>query len=240
MKLYWETLFEEVSTEKSLRQFLNPLRGYEEEFITGAIIDIGCGQSDFLLDYANKSSKIYAIDNDGIQLDYLRKRAKVISTNNLENWEFIKLNFPVDALPKDKFSVIILSNILHFFSFEQCVEIEKVVDNIAECGTMIYISVHSYKFYMNDPENPDNNEYFKHYFKIEDLKYIFPKEKYEYMFVAEIDKIDSKQEIEIVNKWIDKYLAINEITDISIINEIKEDYLKNKSQSDIQVIFRKL
>ncbi len=240
MKLYWETVFDEISTEKSIRHFSNPLREYEDEFIPGAIIDIGCGQSDFLLDYANASRKLYAIDNEEIQLDYLKKRAKEISTNNLENWDFTQLNFPEDELPKDKFSVIILSNILHFFSIEECVEIEKIIDNIAESGTMIYISVHSYKFYANKPENPDNNDYFKHYFKTDDLETIFPKEKYEYMYVAEIEKIDSKFETEIASKWLDKDLKNDGITNIRIINKIKKDYLKDKMQSDIQTIIRKL
>ena len=73
-----------------------------------------------------------------------------------------------------------------------------------------------------------------------DLETIFPKEKYQYMYVAEIEKIDSKLETVITSKWVDKDMKNDGITNIRIINKIKKDYLKDKTQSDIQIIIRKL
>jgi len=60
------------------------------------------------------------------------------------------------------------------------------------------------------------------------------------MYVAEIEKIDSKLETVITSKWVDKDMKNDGITNIRIINKIKKDYLKDKTQSDIQIIIRKL
>ncbi len=238
MRLYWETAFEEFTTEEMIKDSPNPLREYESEFIDGAIIDIGCEQSNFLLEYANSDRTLYAADNDEMQLDFLKKRAEGIS--NLNKWKFCLLNFPEDQFPEDKYSVVILSNILHFFTIKECTKIENIIGSLLEKGTMIYISVHSSKFYANDPDDPNNNDYFKHYFTIEDIENLFSKEKYEYVYIAEIQKVDSMREREITIKWLDKDNEREGIKDIRIQNQIKDDYLKDKQQADIQVILRKL
>ena len=51
MKLYWDLVFKRQSNNELLRELNNPVRQYEKEMIDGAILDIGCGQSPFLLDF---------------------------------------------------------------------------------------------------------------------------------------------------------------------------------------------
>lgn len=78
MKVYWQVVFEKQSNTEILRQLSNPIRQYESDMIDGAIIDIGCGQSPFLLDFLNSNRELIAIENEQIQLDYLRKRVEIV------------------------------------------------------------------------------------------------------------------------------------------------------------------
>jgi SAM-dependent methyltransferase len=238
IRVYEELAFKMISTEKLIRQSPNPMREYEDGFIDGAIIDIGCGQSNFLLEYASFGKKIYAIDDDQMQLDFLRKRVEQISVP-LENWVFLNLKFPQDGLPDDFYSVIILSNLLHFFTFDECKNIGNLINKIARKGTFIYTVVHSHTYYMNDPQNPDNNEYFKHYFTVDDLKAIFPIEKYEWVYLAEIEKLSSDTENSIINTWLDTLLEKGGIKNPRTKKKYKSDYLKNRGESQIQFLLRK-
>ena len=105
---------------------------------------------------------------------------------------------------------------------------------------MIYVSVHSHKFYQNNPEDPNNNDYFKHYFTIEDLDALFKKESFERIYVAEIEKKDSRDELRLVSQWFDKSCKQEEgIKDQKVIDVLKAQYMKNKMQSDIVAIFRR-
>lgn len=106
-------------------------------------------------------------------------------------------------------------------------------------GTMVYAGVHSHKFYANDPKDPKNNDYFKHYFSIEDLENVFPENEFERIYYAEIEKSDSQIERDLTEKWIEKSLEADGITDPRCIELIKKNYMTNKCQSDIISIFRK-
>ena len=239
MKLYWELFFEKFSNKEILRQLNNPIREYEEEMIDGAIVDVGCGQSSFLLDFASTRRELIAIDSEQFQLDFLRKRVENEELANIDNWKFYNQNFPQTGLPNKEYSLIIFSNLLHFFTLDECVEIGKLVSQKSISGTFIYVGVHSDKHYANNPENPNNNDYFKHYFTIHDLETIFPNELFERIYYAEVDKVDSKMEREFTEEWLDRLLKVAKVTDPKRIDQAKKDYLKNKSQSDIIVIFRK-
>lgn len=239
MKLYCELYFDSFSNEEIIQQTGNPIREYEEELIEGPIIDIGCGQSSYLLEFLNTDREIYAVDNEQVQLDYLKKRVIRGNKAKLDQWHFKNLNFPEDILPDRTYSLIILSNILHFFPLKQCLEIGKKLVEFTEKGSMVFIGVHSRNYYMNDPKNPNNNEYFKHYFTIKDLEKIFPKKLFEKVYSAEIEKVDTQSDKEITNRWLDKSLDADGITDPRHRAFIKKNYLKTRAQSDIQMIFRK-
>lgn len=239
MKLYWEIFFDEQPTDKVIKYSPNPLKEYEDEFIDGAIVDIGCGQSNFLLEYANSGRTLYAVDNEQFQLDFLKRRAESLSTCGLKNWEFLNSNFPQDNLPENSYSVIILSNLLHFFSLDQCRQLEKKLSVNTQKGTLIYVQVHSYRHYANNPKDPGNNDYFKHYFKIKDLTQIFPPDKYQVVYQAEIEKIYSQTEQVIISKWLDRSFEVQGVFDIQTKEELKKEYLEEARQSNIQMIFRR-
>lgn len=238
MSLYWELYNKTVSNEKLLREQVSPLRLYESDFVEGAIIDIGCGQSDILLDYTNSARKIVAIDNEQSQLDMLKCRAEKIKGVDINNWSFTNLDILKDNLPKDNYSVIVLSNILHFFTLNECSNIERKIYELGKKGTLIYIVVHSEKYYNNNPENPNNNEYFKHYFSVNDLKALFSNVKYDWLYTADVECYNSKDDNELIGTWIEELCKKEGITDPKIIKKEQNEYLEDCTDSVLQLIIR--
>lgn len=240
MKLHAKLYAERVSNSAILRHLHNPLREYEEEMIEGAIVDIGCGQSPFLLDFANTGRKLIAIDNEQIQLDYLKARVEQLDNADMATWQFCNQDFPKHDLPDLKYSLIIFSNFLHFFSLDECIEIGKLVCKKSSKGTLIYVSVHSDKFYANKPADADNNSYFRHYFTSSDLNQVFPNSSFERLYNAEIEKKDPRYERNLDEEWLEILLREEGITDPYELIAEKVDYFVNKSQSDIIAIYRKI
>jgi len=239
MKLYWSLIFKKYSNEELLRHLNNPIREYESEMIDGVIADIGCGQSSYLLDFATTDRKLIAIDSEQLQLDFLKKRVESDYLNKIENWVFLNKNFPQDDLPNEQYSLIIISNLLHFFTFEECLEIGKLISKISTKGTLIYVVVHSDKHYAKKSQEQKKENYFKHFFSTTELDLIFPNPLFESIYCAEIEQTDSKKVVEFTKEWINEYCKVNNITDAQTIERTKSEHLKNKKQSNIEVIFRK-
>lgn len=80
MKLYWSLYFENFSTQKLIEGNCL-IKSYKYDLIHGPIIDIGCGQSKDLLAFINSDRQIFAVDNEQLQLDYLKQR--VLEKKNL-------------------------------------------------------------------------------------------------------------------------------------------------------------
>lgn len=239
MKLYWELVYEKVSTDEILRQLNNPIREYETEMIDGAIIDIGCGQSPFLLDFSSTNRDLIAIDNEQMQLDFLKARVEKEKLATLTNWKFFNLNFPQDELPETQYSLMVFSNLLHFFTLEENIEIGQIVSNKTVKGSLVYVGVHSDKFHANNPNNPNNNDYFKHYFTISDLEKVFQSTDFERIYYAEIDKVDSLFEQKTTEEWLERLFKADGISDPRLIELLKRKYMKNINQSDIITIFKR-
>jgi SAM-dependent methyltransferase len=239
MQFYWEIYNECFSNEQIVHKSFNPLRDYEEEFIEGPIIDIGCGQSNFLLEYSRTKRDIYAVDNEKYQLETLHQRIVNYTENDIGQINLLDITLPNEELPNVKFALVILSNILHFFEMVGCTKIVEQLEKRTLQGSLIYISVHSTKYYMNTPENPDNNEYFKHYFKQEDLDTLFTGDTFEKIYLADIQRQESKLDKDIVDKWINKNLDHDGIINKKVRAKIKADYLSDKLESDIVCIYRK-
>lgn len=238
IKIYWELVFEMMSNALLIKH-ANPIREYEEELIDGAILDIGCGQSPFLLEYAASGRELIAIDNEELQLDFLEKRLTKISPDHSHKWSFLNQNFPADGIPDVDYALIVLSNILHFFTLAESKDIGHLVAQKSAEGTLIYVAVHSYKHYSNHPDDPSNLDYFKHYFTVTDLDEVFHNGLFEKIYVAEIEKSESKIEQELINKWLERSLAAEDITNPIDVNMRKADYVQNKMESDIIAIFRR-
>jgi SAM-dependent methyltransferase len=152
MRLYLEAYSENFTTDDLIRVLHNPLRDYENEFVDGAIVDIGCGQTTFLLDYINTNRRLIGIDNDQYQLDFLKNRLDALPITNA-NIELLNLTLLSDNLPSEAYSVVFLANILHFFNLAQCQEIISQLKLNLASGSLIYVWAHSDKYYRNDPSD---------------------------------------------------------------------------------------
>lgn len=239
LKLYWDLYFETVSNDEMIREHSNPIREFEKELIDGAILDIGCGQSPFILDILKLDKKIFALDNELFQLKHLENRIRNFDSESLKKCTFLQSNFPADNLPDTNYSLIILSNILHFYNIQECIEIGNLIKTISIKGTIIYIKVHSYKHHANDPENPDNNEYFKHFFNRMDLDSVFNKNDFETIYFADVESVNSQNQIEFLEKWLDRFLDNNRIYNPVERLAIKKEYLQNKTEANFVLMLKK-
>lgn len=237
MRLYWEAYSENFTTEDLIRRLHNPLKDYEDEFVDGAIVDIGCGQTTFLFDYLNTNRKLIGIDNDRYQLDFLKNRLNALPITSA-NIELLNLTLLSDTLPSETYSVVFIANILHFFSLTQCKKIIRQLKPNLASGSFVYVWVHSDEYYRNDPSDPENNEYFKHYFTLDDLDNLFIPSGFERILFSETERFFSKKEMQTQEKWLEKYLDHLEIFNKSDRNSIKNEQLINYPESDIMCIYR--
>lgn len=237
MRLYWEAYSENFTTDDLIRGLHNPLRDYENEFVNGAIVDIGCGQTTFLFDYINTNRKLIGLDNDQYQLDLLKNRLDALP-NKSTNIDLINLTLLDDALPEEIYSVVFLANILHFFNLAKCQKIIAQLKHNLISGSFIYVWAHSDKYYRNDPSNPENNEYFKHYFTLADLDNLFLPLGFERLLYSETERFFSKKEMQTQERWLEKYLDHLKIFDESERQSIKNEHLINNPEADIMGIYR--
>ena len=237
MRLYWEAYSENFSTDDLIRSLHNPLRDYESDFVDGAIVDIGCGQTTFLFDYVGTNRKLIGIDNDQYQLDFLKNRLDHLPSKDI-NIELLNLTLLNDTLPKETYSVVYLANILHFFNLNQCQEIISQLKVNLISGSFIYVWAHSDKYYMNDINNPENNEYFKHYFTLADLDGLFIPSGFKRLLYSETERIFSEKEMQTQKKWLEKYLDHLKISDIAERTSILQENWKNNPEADIIAIYK--
>ncbi|QXU42805.1 class I SAM-dependent methyltransferase [Pedobacter sp. D749] len=237
MRLYWEAYSETFTTDDLIRVMHNPLRDYEDEFVNGAIVDIGCGQTSFLFDYISTNRKLIGIDNEQFQLDQLKNRLDALPITD-ENIELFNLTLLSDPLPSETYSVVFLANILHFFNLAQCQDIISQLKLNLISGSLICVWVHSDKYYSNDPSNPENNEYFKHYFTLANLDSLFIPSGFERLLFSETERLSSKKEMQTQEKWLEKILDHMNIFDKSERKSIMNEELINHPEADIMCIYR--
>lgn len=239
MRLYWEAYAETYTTDDLIRVLNNPLRHYENEFVDGAIVDIGCGQTTFLFDYINSNRKLIGVDNDQYQLDLLKNRLDALPNINA-NFELLNLALLSDSLPSETYSVVFLANILHFFNLQQCQEIITQLKINLVPGSFLYVWVHSDKYYANDPTNPDNYEYFKHYFTLSDLDNLFITAGFKRLLYSETERLFSKKEMHTQERWLEKYLDHLKIFNKRERAALMREHLVNNPESDLICIYKLL
>ncbi|GGH59703.1 SAM-dependent methyltransferase [Filimonas zeae] len=239
MKLYWDTYFEHYNTHALVRKSPNYLREYEDDLAEGQIMELGCGQSNYCIEYCQSGRTVFAIDNDQEQLAMLQERITKLSPENINNLKLLNATILQDPLPDEIFSVVIISNLLHFFSIDDCKKIIEQIVPRTKSGSIILVSVHSDKHYANNPNDPHNNNYFKHYFTENDLTTLFDEKIFEMTFLADIQKKLPKIEIEIIDKWLDKVLNQMKVIDKKLRQVYKNGYLNDKQESDRVAIFKR-
>lgn len=214
LKNYWKLYNEFYTNEMMIHKKHNPLREYEDEFVNGPILEIGCGQSSFLVEFSKSGKEIFALDNDSSQLDFLDKRINAYGTMDPGKIHLLNLTIPIDKLPEKKFSVVIMSDIIHFFTLEDSRKlVEELIPRTIK-GSLIYIRVHSRKHTYNNPLDPEIHNYFKHFFSPEDLNNLFDKKYFECLTCSENQQfIKSQHELNLEATWLSEVLDMQGITD---------------------------
>ncbi|MBK7428518.1 MAG: class I SAM-dependent methyltransferase [Saprospiraceae bacterium] len=115
---------------------------------TGKIIDIGCGQSTYLLDFLDSKFDLYGVDIDQLQLNYLEQRINA-ANHNKERVNLSSEEFPTkDFVDIGAFDVIILSNLLHFYTKPEAKRFISDVLRFSSSGTYILVTVHTKDHYL--------------------------------------------------------------------------------------------
>ncbi len=234
LRMYWELYNELCPNELMIHKSHNPLRNFEEEFIEGPMLELGCGQSSFLVEYSKTGKEIFAIDNEDLQLNLLKKRIESYAGKQAGKLHLLNITIPKKEIPKEIFSIVIMSDFLHFFSMDDCIKINKQIVSRTQKGSLIYIKVHSKSHAYFKSSDPGMHQYYKHFFSEADLPKLFDDKYFErIMFSETMQSVRSKFSREIEVKWHEGVLDEYQIFD----PEEREEELKStKEESNIGYI----
>ncbi|MCC8408606.1 class I SAM-dependent methyltransferase [Mucilaginibacter sp. UR6-1] len=240
MQLYWKAFDQLVSTDHIIDNDLNPIYHFEDQLVDGAIIDIGCGQTSPLIRYADITERrLIGIDNEPSQLVKLRSRMAEIAGADSKAWELITGDLMHSQLPNGPYAMVIMYNILHFFSLDECKEVIAKIDQHLITGSLISICVHSTKHPANDPANFDALAYFKHFFTQSDLDTLFPTNKFERLYRADIERDYERINSKVAALWAEKVITDMKIKDHRTKADIRRDATTQKSTAEIINVYRK-
>lgn len=237
MKLYWELFEKWFPNDILLDGFYNPLKVYLSEK-TGTIIDIGCGPSPHLIDMLDSPFLLYALDKDPLQLEYLKKR--VIQKGwNPNRISYFTGEFDEKKFRGEFFSGIILSNLLHFFSFPTAIQFISELESHMISKTCVLVTVHSQK-HPKSKEKKSKDDYFKHFYSIKDLHTLFPKTKFEYLYTSEILKYPETLQKEFLKEWIKEiFIQTHKRNDVHAIERFQQNYFNESSTGSITLLVQR-
>lgn len=239
IRIWWRLYKELCSNEMVLNQHFNPMLGYEEESEDGPVLDVGCSQSPFVLEYLKKGRTVYALDEDAELLSLMK--ARVDQLKLVDPSKFIDLHQPFleASLPDKYFSVIILSNLLHFFTKEQCeVAIRKIIPH-TKPGTLIYIKVHSKDHKSNDPNNDQSS--FKQFFSRDDIDMLLGADEFERVYYQEVERFYTMEEIEFAKEWVKRvFIQDRKIDDEIKIYRAQKHHINNSRENSIVCVYQRV
>lgn len=240
LKIYWKLYYDFYSNEMLMHQKYNPLREYEDEFVDGPILELGCGQSSFLVEMSKIGKEIFAVDNEETQLGFLNNRITKYGAAGATKIHFLNLNIPKDKIPDKKFSIVIMSDFLHFFSLKNAAAIAEEIRERTITGSLVYVRVHSKKHSYNDPSDPEINDYFKHFFTVDDLNSLFHDAVFECLICTENQQyLKSKHEQTLVANWLSQMMDNEGIKDEKERESIIDENNKEIIDAWITCVYRK-
>jgi hypothetical protein len=168
------------------------LRTYEKDIPAGPVLDIGVGLGCDTLYYAEKKRQVVALDKE----TYFLERIQKISGNN-PNIVTVKSKLPKGPLPQNQYALIVLSNILHFFSLEDGKKLCKRISPLLQRKGYLMLRVHSSKHPYADCTHK-KNKHFNHFFSEKEVTSLFPEKKFETIYFSDCRRKFSNAEIEIM------------------------------------------
>lgn len=240
LRIYWELYNEIFSNELMIHKSPNLLRDFEEEFIEGPILELGCGQSNFLVEFSKTGKEIFAIDNEEFQLNLLKQRIESYAGKDAVKLHLLNITIPEKEIPQEIFSLVIASDFLHFFSINECKNIISQVISRTQKSSLIYVKVHSQSHSYSDSSDPKVHEYFKHFFTENDLTELFDEKYFErIIFSNTVQNIRSKFTREMEIKWTEKVLDEYQIFDPEARQEQFEENNKELNVGYLECIYRR-
>ena len=240
LRIYWELYNEIFSNELMIRKSPNLLRNFEEEFIEGPILDLGCGQSNFLVEFSKTGKEMFAVDNEEFQLNLLKKRIETYAGNDIGKLHLLNITIPDKEIPQEVFSIIIASDFLHFFSIKECQNIISQIISRTQKGSLIYIRVHSKSHSYSDSPDLELHKYFKHFFTERDLTELFDEKYFERMIFSNVvQNIRSKFTREMESKWTEKVLDEYQIFDPQERQEHFKESNKELNVGYLECVYRR-
>lgn len=240
LQIYWKLYYEMFSNELMIHKSHNLLRDFEEEFIEGPILELGCGQSNFLVEFSKTGKEIFAVDNEEFQLDLIKKRIESYSGKDAGKLHLLNITIPEKEIPQEIFSLVIASDFLHFFSINECENIISQIIARTQKGSLVYIRVHSKSHSYSNSQDPELHKYFKHFFTERDLTELFDEKYFERMIFSNTAKnIRSKFTREMETKWTEKVLDEYQIFDPQERQEHFEENNKELNVGYLECVYRR-
>lgn len=231
LRMYWELYNELCPNELMIHKSHSLLRNFEDEFIEGPILELGCGQSSFLVEYSKTGKEIFAIDDADFQLNLLKKRIELYAGKKAGKLHLLNITIPKKEVPKEIFSLVIMSDFLHFFTLEDCSVIIDQIASRTQKGSLIYIKAHSKSHSYFKSSDPRMHQYYKHFFSEADLSRLFDNEYFErIVFSDTVQSVRSKFSREMEIEWHERILDKHEVFD----PQDREEELKStKEESNV-------
>jgi hypothetical protein len=157
-----------------------------------------------------------------------------------EKWELIAGDLQNCPLPAGPYAMVIMYKILHFFSLKECKEVVAKVDQNMVKGSLVSICVHSSKHPANDPANPDNEAFFKHFFTQEDFESLFPANKFDRLYHADIERNYEKMNLQVAALWAEKVITDMNVTSHREKADIRHHATMQKTTAEIINVYRKI
>lgn len=240
LRIYWKLYYEIFPNELMIHKSPNLLRNFEEEFIEGPILELGCGQSNFLVEFSKTGREIFAVDSEEFQLNLLKKRIESYAGKDAGNLHLLSITIPKEEIPQEIFSLVIASDFLHFFSMNECKNIISQIISRTQKGSLIYLKVHSKSHSYSNSTNPELHKYFKHFFTEGNLTELFDEKYFERMiFSNTVEDIRPKFKKEMQIKWTEKVLDEYQIFDKKERQEHIEENNKEFNVGYLECVYRR-
>lgn len=235
LRLNWKMRYEWYPNARYLKGFDNLLSAYLPRE-HGRILDIGCGQSPFILDMLDSDFELNAQDAEAFQIDYLKQRITD------KGYPIERVNYSITRFPSTefhgKFHGVILSNVLHFYTLDQSqAEIISPLIKLLEPGALLCITVHSKKHLSNKLPITKESQ-FQHFFNRTDLNLLFPKEQFRSLCYLTQSSYPRIYDRDFYKAWIQQFHHDNDVFDQATIQIAQNEYLKNGRQDSITVVYK--
>jgi SAM-dependent methyltransferase len=232
MQIHWDLFERFYSNEHLLKEFDDPFAYYAVTQDLG-LLDIGCGQSEFVLKYAQTGIRVSAIDMEGFQLAALQRRLDVLPIPNSTEVHLIEGAFPKTGPPNPPYGLAVVCQVLHFMTKDEQLACVDSLTNLLESGALVYVKAHS----KNHVAANGIDKRLKWFFSISEMLQLFDAGRYDCLFAKEEPSTRTKHDVAFIKEWKRLVGVADNATPQQIESEI-ESYLNLGPITSVSCLFR--